>query len=504
MAGILLPKDAPGRRVVVAVLSGLSGLIALARLHTWNEPLERDLATYAVIGHEILNGKVPYSEIWDQKPPGLHAAYALAELLAGYGPGLFYLLSVSTAVLTLLAVYRAARRLSSVTGGLWAAAFWTLLSGDMLLQANQPNAEVFMNSCLAGAVAILAGRSEKGLGLPGAIGFGVLAGLSSLFKHVILLAVLIIGIAWILVLPARGSSRLQSIRDMTVATLAAGAVWGVVSLVFVFLGSFDAMFDALFLYNQDYAGSVFRNLLGMLAPGRLFPGFLHVTAPLIALAVAGAAIAVRERRARPFGIAGAYLLGVIPVIALPGMWFPHYYQLALPPIALLGGLGCASLPASDRLRLPIRWLAGGVAVLCLLVHELPNYRKTPEEWSVEKYNSDYFIVARQVGLELATLLGPDETFYHWGTDSSLFFYSRRRPPTAVFYAAPYFIRLRDDWLESLFAQLDRSRPKLVVIDKYALHMAPDHPVVLWLQERYVPHPSRYDAGYFWILTRRDG
>jgi hypothetical protein len=54
----------------VAALIGLCALIFLLRLRTYDERLERDLTAYAVIAHEMLNGKNLYGDLWDRKPTG--------------------------------------------------------------------------------------------------------------------------------------------------------------------------------------------------------------------------------------------------------------------------------------------------------------------------------------------------------------------------------------------------------------------------------------------------
>ena len=41
----------------VAAVIALCGVIFMLRLHSYDEPLERDLTTYAVIAHEELQGK---------------------------------------------------------------------------------------------------------------------------------------------------------------------------------------------------------------------------------------------------------------------------------------------------------------------------------------------------------------------------------------------------------------------------------------------------------------
>lgn len=46
-------------------------LIALARLHTYDEPFERDILTYAVFAHEMLAGRELYSDLWVHSGPEL-------------------------------------------------------------------------------------------------------------------------------------------------------------------------------------------------------------------------------------------------------------------------------------------------------------------------------------------------------------------------------------------------------------------------------------------------
>src|ERR1700737_4638261 len=111
------------------ILVALFGLIVFTRLHTYREPLERDITTYAVIAHEMLSGKALYRDLWDHKPPTIHVTYAAAELVAGYGRDSIFLLNVVAAIATLLACYLA----GSASGrgpvsGLVAAALWALAS----------------------------------------------------------------------------------------------------------------------------------------------------------------------------------------------------------------------------------------------------------------------------------------------------------------------------------------------------------------------------------------
>ncbi|PYS61899.1 MAG: hypothetical protein DMF76_09940, partial [Acidobacteria bacterium] len=137
------------QRIILLFLLGLSCFIALARFHTYNEPLEHDITATAVIANEMRAGRPYYSDVWENKPPALYIAHIAGQYLFGYGRGYLYALNVSLALISLFGVYVAASSLGmGRTAGLWAAVFWTLISGDMDLQANQPNTEAFLNAPL--------------------------------------------------------------------------------------------------------------------------------------------------------------------------------------------------------------------------------------------------------------------------------------------------------------------------------------------------------------------
>src|SRR2546421_11948044 len=130
----------------VAVLVGLCALVFASRLHTYDEPLERDLTTFAVIAHEMLNGKNLYSDLWDHKPPAIHVTYAAAEMIAGYGRDSIFLMNVAAALATLFACYFAGSAAGGGrVGGFVAAGLWALASGGLGIQGNQPNTEGFIH-----------------------------------------------------------------------------------------------------------------------------------------------------------------------------------------------------------------------------------------------------------------------------------------------------------------------------------------------------------------------
>ena len=118
----------------------------------------------------MLAGKALYTDLWDHKPPAIYLTYAAAEVIAGYGRDSIFLLNISAAFATLLACYFAGSAAGGGRlGGLIAAALWALASGDLAIEGNQPNTEVFLNALLTSGFAILLRAWKCNLGLPAAL-----------------------------------------------------------------------------------------------------------------------------------------------------------------------------------------------------------------------------------------------------------------------------------------------------------------------------------------------
>jgi hypothetical protein len=49
----------------------------LLRIPSLQQPAGADQALYGYVGQRILHGELPYRDAWDQKPPGIHATYAV-------------------------------------------------------------------------------------------------------------------------------------------------------------------------------------------------------------------------------------------------------------------------------------------------------------------------------------------------------------------------------------------------------------------------------------------
>ena len=475
---------------LVAALLSLCGLIFFLRLHTYDEPLERDLTTYAVIAHEMLNGKSLYSDLWDHKPPAIHLTYAAAELIAGYGRDSIFLMNVVAAVATLVACYFAgAVGGRGPLGGLVAATLWAVASGDMAIEGNQPNTEVFLNALLTAAFAILARSESKNLGMRAALLVGLLFAAASFYKQIVVIQAALLAVAY-LALSSVGT-RKKALGELAVIAAIGATAWALVFGYFYARGHGEAFTEAVFTYNRYYPDIIRR---------------AHSHDPEWVLLSIGILSGVGMVLGLAFGPRRGWILLLAFAIAthisvlLPGWFCPHYYQLWLPPLVIGAGWAVELL----KRILPVRfsWLSyavAGVSCGALIMLEMPYYRVPAKAWSVCKYGG-IFLEGEQLAIKIDNLLSPGATFYEWGNETGFYFTTRRRPPSGIIFAYPMQAGpIRAKLSRRLLDDLERNQPELVVAANQTMWETPGHPIIKWLEENYRPF-WRTDS--FLLLARK--
>jgi len=121
-------------------LLALLVLITLIALPILTYPLGRDQGEFATIGRGILNGRVPYKDLWNPKPPAVFYVYGLAMGIFGQTTAALRAIDLIIVPLISAALYAIARRIANPRVGLWAAlifptfyfteTFWTLTQND--------------------------------------------------------------------------------------------------------------------------------------------------------------------------------------------------------------------------------------------------------------------------------------------------------------------------------------------------------------------------------------
>ena len=495
-----------------AVLLALAVVVVLERVRTYDEPLERDAAGYAVIGHEINRGRALYADLWERKPPLLYATFAAAERLFGYGPGEVFAVNVTAALATLAAVAAAGRR-GGVAGSLIAAGLWAFVGGDLLAQANQPNAEVFVNAGLTAAFAVLVAWPRRpDRRWAAVLAVGGLSAFATLYKQhaVVVVAMLLLGHVAVGPAERRGPVR-RRVIDAAVAAGVVAVVWAGLLGYFAAVGRLHDAVDAMVWQNLAYAGGggggPLDHLLAAVTPTHLLtPILLWAIAPAAVVAVA--AVVNGRRTISPhwrlwlFWAAGAW-----GMVVAPGYFLAHYYQLLMPPLCVAGGWAAAGL-----LRRPgvLPRVAVVAALVAVVVRQGSQYRLSPERWARDgfadvPYFDNDFARHRAVGRQLDALLRPGETFWNLGEDNTLYFASGRSPPVGLLYLDPVVVGpdIPGHW-RRLMADLDRAPPDLIVVSTRTVKaLAPTAPLFPWMRAHYaVAHTGDLGRPTYQIFVRR--
>lgn len=403
----------------------LGAVVTATRIHFHGEPLERDLTTYAYVAHRLLAGDSLYESVWDHKPPAIYAAYGLAEVLFGYGDVAVTALGIAVALATLAAMFAFLRRAEGRVAAWAGAAVFSVVSSSTTLEANQPNVEVFLN--LALALALFA------IGRGSLLGAGAALALGSLFKPNFVFFAL--PFAWLALSRRRWGAFL--------AVGVPGAVaWSAVAGSFALAGRFEPFVDAVFRFNWGYSSGLTAAFAAIRAdPSVLVPAGLREIA-----AVAAPALGWLLLRASNGALGASFhrwlVLGAFLAVISPGRFHPHYFQLWIPLVAIGAGLLVAD--ASARLRAPVAMRRAAVAaILFVFALELaPEARRdlarTPAEVSTAKYGT-IFVDAATIGVWIGQHTEPEDLVYEWGSETGLYFYSRRRCPTTFCYLEPLTI-----------------------------------------------------------------
>lgn len=217
------------RAAAILVLFALAG----RALYLGQPILNIDEQFYLLVGDRMIQGALPYVDIWDRKPPVLFAIHALIRLLGGDGIWQAHLVAVLCVTAASFVIYRVALRLADSTGAIAAGiayGWWMALAGGAINQAG-----VFFNVLMAAAALLLVQlieRTRSGAPILGrALGAMLLAGLAVQIKQSVVFEAALFGLvvallAWRLRPPgvALGITALAAMAAL-LPSLAIVAIW---------------------------------------------------------------------------------------------------------------------------------------------------------------------------------------------------------------------------------------------------------------------------------------
>jgi hypothetical protein len=493
---------------VVAVLFACVLYMGVMLWRTYDDPAGADQGLNAVIGHGLVNGRLLYADVWDQKPPGVYVAYAAAELVVGYGPPQFYVLNLAGWIVTLLGLFLAGKLLAGPRAGLCAGLLWAVL----VVQDEwftQPNAEVFMNAGLVWSYYLIL-RLNAAPGWWLASAFGAAAGIASLFKPTAFVPAGLIGLAYIIGSRQQQGGFWLALRHMVAAAGVSMAIWVGWIAWFWSQGSLADFYDAVVVHTRHYSGNLVQNLAGLFQSHRRY--LLAVLISCVAVPYVAKAQGSPVQRSGWLALAG-WAAGCAIAIALPGQWYHHYYQLWMPIYALVGG-ALLSVPFAGPF---VKRSAARVALLATVLVPLVLAHQRRPSLDTGRFAINR-IEARLTGLAIDRELFPHETVYvfgYLGQTSGVYFASRRSPPSGVIFdyplqGGPLAGRLE----ERILRDLDRAPPDMIVLTRLSFLPGPKlkslyfgkpavwgERLVDWISQHYVQRGFPASTKYAYYARR---
>lgn len=479
------------RFAIVAMLA-ISGFIALDRIYAPNVPINVDPASYAVISHELLDGKRLYTDIWDHKPPAPFVTFAVAELVLGYSPSTLHVLNFFVCLAVLWGIFLAAKQgPGGHVAGLIAALLWAIVSGSFGLEGRDPNTELMINACVVFVFYLFAANRRAGLMTARSVLVGALFLIASLYKPVIAANACLITLAYV----ALADNRRRTVTDVLTIGSVGASGWILLCAYFYATGRGEIFFESIVTFNRHYSGNILQNIIAPLSGQADLA--VDVIGPLIVFAGVGTFCSfLFEKR---LGIlVAAYAMSSWIALAAAGRFSVHYYQLWVPSLVIASAWGIAHFLNSPKTTSrAIGYAGGSILIATLFFYQLPFYRAV----SAHEFVPELPVLnaaEKTVGV-INSLLQDGETFYLAGNTPNLYLLANRRPPAAVLF--DNHLRdnpLSDELAERVREQLERSRPEILVIEQNR-PPSPD-----WLTRQFETTPIYTDGQNYKIYARRGG
>ena len=324
------------------------------------EPLDCDEAVYAYIGKRIAGGAVMYRDLTENKPPLGYWLFALAVKVGGANELTVRLMPLPFVLGTTALVWWLGIRLRGPGAAVLAASTYAVASTDPFLYGNGNQMEQMINLFSTAALALVVSAWDRPV-RGRLVAAGVCLGAAALVKQVAAVNGAVFAVA-LLLRHARPAS--DRIKDITALTL--GVCFGLRGrgLDRGRAGGGADAFDDIFRYGPALATDVpadrhappllVRWVTGNADPTGALPGpfgrseylvwWGRGTWPVWLAAVPGLAwLCVGNG---PRRLVAAWTLSAWVQVALPRLFWPHYYLLPVPGLAVAVAVCLADLVAA--------------------------------------------------------------------------------------------------------------------------------------------------------------
>jgi hypothetical protein len=453
----------------------------------------RDSGVFLYIGWRILNGELPYRDIWDHKPPVVFYINALGLAISNFSRwGVWFIEFVSLLIAATVGYYLIKKSLGTISSVL-SSLLW-LLTLFFVIQGGNLTEEYALP--LQFVTLWLAIEIEKpDLQYWRYFLFGFFGVIVFLTKQ----TSIGIWISIILYLSFRRLTSRQGTRLIRELLLIAGAGVAFMIPTIIFFGVQGALpqfWNAAFYFNLVYSSST-TGLLNHFAP--LISGIKPLTSTgLLQISMIGyvfAVILILYNKSifgkwLPFLLIGIIDLPIeFILVSVSGETYAHYYMAMLPVLSIFAGVFfwiCNSQLSALGIRdtAKLLFLIGVMGVFFWT--SAKNYKD-----QVSSYKSmDDETVINYIVSNTAT----DDYVLMWGAESSTNFFARRKSPARFVYQYPLYEKgyVDEQMIEEFLGDIINNPPQLIIDTKnsmtpiynFPIHSQSINKSIAYLQSHY--------------------
>jgi Dolichyl-phosphate-mannose-protein mannosyltransferase len=459
----------PWEKILFLVLLGLAvGLVLLQANPLTNAP-SRDGGLYAYVGNIVREGKLPYINAWENKPPGIFYLDAFALWLGfRWGIWLVEYLFLFTAA---WAGYWLMRRLWQPGAAIFGTAAWLLSLNSVLSGGNLTEEYPLLFSFLAIGFFWLSIQNPKKLVYDALV--GVMLALGFLFRPNTIGVQIAIVLAWVIILLVTRKFKLL-VTKMAVMGISVLVILGGVCVYFWAKGALRPMIDAAILYNLSYTSDHANMWANIIASSKSLGYFVWVALVGYLCALFFLARSIKAKALDAWALL-LVIDGPIEIFfsSLSGREYSHYFISWMPMIGFLSGMAFSSL-APHILSLKLNTFLNkrtsyvyALVLILLVIFCWPG---------ILAYQNIFNHIAfdRASGIEITSPLvkylrqntRPGDTILAWGGQSGINLMAHRDAPTAyIFYPllvdSPLLVQMDNGFYHDI-----TSNPPLLIVDAY--------------------------------------
>ncbi len=322
--------------------------------------LDHDESTYMIIGRDILNGKLLYTDVTDTKPVGIFLFYAGLEFL--FGSSIFLKRMIFSLVVgaTAFLILRVSKKLFkqnlvAFSSGL----IYIIYTSVWNYHGRSPNTELLFNLCTISALLLFLAKNNRNYFVG-----GLLMGIGFMIKYLVLfdIAAFLLFFFIVEIKDQKYTSFLTILWKYILAGIAFSLPFALVNLYFWLGDNFQNFYFITYELPANYGGSpslkrYFIMLLDLIAK------FLPISFIVFYIAFSRNKILKTNHK----WFFAFWIVFVLFAIYIPGKEFSHYTIQLMLPLSLLAGIFFHPKFKTDRITKIIYSKKIGLALLVFIL-----------------------------------------------------------------------------------------------------------------------------------------